>query len=57
MILAETSTGVQGDIRCKVFKGSQFKMMQTEDLNVRQNGPGKLDIEMKSDWLLICSFS
>ena len=32
----------------------QGKMMQTEDLIVRYDGPAKLDIEIKSDWLLIC---
>ena len=28
--------------------------MYTEDLIVRQDGPAKLDIEVKSVWLLIC---
>ena len=28
--------------------------MQTEDLIIRQDGPAKLDIEIKSDWLFIC---
>ena len=28
--------------------------MQTEDLTVRLDGPAKLDIEIKSDWLLAC---
>ena len=28
-------------------------MMQTEDLIVRLDGPTKLDIEIKFDWLLI----
>ena len=33
---------------------SKIKIMQTEDLIMRQDGPAKLDIEIKSDWLLIC---
>ena len=28
--------------------------MQTKDLIVRLEGPAKLNIEIKSDWLLIC---
>ena len=28
--------------------------MQTEGLIVRKDGPAKLDIQIKSDWLLIC---
>ena len=28
--------------------------MQTEDLIVRLHGPVKFDMEIKSDWLLIC---
>ena len=28
--------------------------LKTEDLIVRYDGPEKLDIEIKSDWLLIC---
>ena len=28
--------------------------MYTEDLIVRHDGPAKLDIEIKSDWLLMC---
>ena len=33
-------------------QGSQIKMMQTENLIVRWDGPAKLDIKIKSDWLL-----
>ena len=33
---------------------SQIKIMQTEDLIVRSDGPAKLDIEIKYDWLLTC---
>ena len=29
-------------------------MMQSENLTVRQDGPAKLETEIKSDWLLIC---
>ena len=29
-------------------------MLQTEDLFVRQDGPAKLDMKIKSGWLLIC---
>ena len=35
------------------IEGSQIKMMQTEDLIVRKDGPAKLDIEIKSDWLSV----
>ena len=28
--------------------------MYIEDLTVRQEGPAKLDIKIKSDWQLIC---
>ena len=41
-------------LRMLQIQGSQVKMVQTADLNVRQDGPAKLDIEIKSDWLLIC---
>ena len=34
------------------MQGSQIKMMQTEDLIVRYEGPAKLDMEIKPDWLL-----
>ena len=36
-----------------LVQGSQIKMMQTEDLIVRTDGPAKLGIETKSDWRLI----
>ena len=32
-------------------------MKQTEDLIARLDGPAKLDIDIKSDWLLFVSFS
>ena len=36
------------------IRGCHIKIMQTEDLIVREDGPAKLDIEIKSDWLVIC---
>ena len=35
-------------------EGSQIKMTQVEDQTVGKDGPAKLDIEIKSDWLLTC---
>ena len=36
------------------IQGSQIKMIQREDLTVTHDGPAKLNIEVKSDWVLIC---
>ena len=45
-----TGSGLPRSWRLQIQE-AQIKMMQTEDLIVRLDGPAKRGIEIKSDWL------